>query len=284
MSAEADTFFRRRKYSNAFPARRGVSDFAVGRELFDYDQADTIAVLSMHCQESFTERGVAADKIVCNPLGVDLEMFPVTPVSKDLPPTIIMAGTWSLQKGCDTLVDAWRRLSGVHLVHVGSVGDCPLPSDSRFQHYSKVDQHKLTSFYSKAHVFALASRQEGLATVQPQAIASGLRLVCTSRTGGEDLIQYLKDASTISVVPPDDATALAESLNQSLADALDDSNDRNRLRPESRHELSWAGYAERYDALLRARLRETRCRVPHRVFYEQMSQLPHDHTQPIAKS
>lgn len=84
------------------------------------------------------------------PYGVDLNMFPATQApSLEVRPQIIMAGTGSLQKGCDVLVDAWRRLRDVGLIHVGSVGDAPLPREPDFKHYSPVEQHHLTRFYAR---------------------------------------------------------------------------------------------------------------------------------------
>ena len=61
------------------------------------------------------------------------------------------------------------------------------PNSERFVHYDFVPQWRLGEFYAQAHVFAIASKEEGLALVQLQALASGLPLVCTDRTGGGDL-------------------------------------------------------------------------------------------------
>ncbi len=229
----------------SIPAANQVSTFSVKRELIDYKQADAISVLAKHCEESFIENGVSPNKLVRNPLGVDLSEFHPSAVP-NTEPTIIMAGTWSMQKGCNILIDAWRRLEGVKLIHVGGIADCPLPDDSNFTHYDKVDQNKLVDYYSRAHVFALASHQEGLATVQPQALACGLRLVCTTRTGGEDLIQFVNESDVISVVPPNDVDALATALFNAVEVAKKESGIRNRLRPDGGENLSWKGYGRRY--------------------------------------
>jgi glycosyltransferase involved in cell wall biosynthesis len=235
-----------------------VSDFAVSRELIDYEQADTIAVLSKHCEESFLERGFTPERVLRNPLGVDLQMFRTTPAPPREPPTIIMSGTWSLRKGCDVLVEAWQGLPLTRLIHVGPVADCPLPNDAHFVHYDKVDQSRLINFYKQAHVFALASREEGLATVQPQALACGLRLVCTSRTGGEDLKEYVSDPSAIRVVSPDDPGELAAALRASLEDAAQDSGERRLLVPDAQDLLSWKAYGRRYSQALLSRIPNAR--------------------------
>lgn len=236
------------------PGASQVSQTCVERELCDYDQADTIVVLSKHCEESFIEFGVEQQKLFRNPLGVNLQMFSPTVAPSSLDPTVIMTGTWSLQKGVDVLTAAWQRLPGVRLLHVGPVGDFPLPTQSGFQHFDKVDQPRLREFYSQSHVFALASRQEGLATVLPQALACGLTLVCTTRSGGEDLKMFTDDPEIISVVEPDDVDGLTLALSKSVEQAVLETGTRQKLSPEACHELSWAGCGKRYNAALVSRV------------------------------
>jgi glycosyltransferase involved in cell wall biosynthesis len=75
--------------------------------------------------------------------------------------------------------------------------------------------------------------------------------VCTDRTGGADLAAFAADPTAVRVVPADDPAALAEGLRQSLADARADVGLRDRLGA-GRSRLSWAAYAERYEANLLA--------------------------------
>ncbi len=226
-----------------------VQEYSVRRELQDYAHADVISVLSQHCVDSFVERGFPPDRIVRNPPGVNLDMFPPTPAPPPDRPTVLMVGTWCLRKGCDVLTAAWRRLPGVRLLHVGPVQDCPLPTDPLFEHVDPVPQFELTRFYARGHVFALPSREEGLAYVQLQALASGLRLVCTDRTGGADLAAMIPDRGAVRVVPTDDPDALAVALATSLDEAKADTGLREKLGP-AKGELTWAAYARRYEANL----------------------------------
>jgi glycosyltransferase involved in cell wall biosynthesis len=172
-------------------------------------------------------------------------MFQPTEAPPPENPTILMVGGWSYRKGCDVLVEALRQLSGVKLLHVGPVLDCPLPNEPWFEHHDPVHQSKLVEFYARGHVFALASREEGLPFVQAQALACGLPLVCTDRTGGEDLAQHLGAAERITVVPHDNAAALAAALKKSLGRALKERGLRQHLGA-SLNSLSWRAYAERY--------------------------------------
>ncbi len=226
-----------------------VSDDAVRREQADYDVADTVVVPSRHVVRSFTERGFPEARLFRNPYGVDLAMFPPTPAPAG-EPTIVTAGRWSLQKGCDVLAEAWSGLTASRLVHVGEVGDAALPETAGFEHHAAVEQRELTRYYARGDVFALASRQEGLALVQAQALASGLPLVCTDRTGGEDLRDLLPDPGVVSVVPADDPAA----FGRALADALGRPRTRGpRDLGVARDALSWRAYGLRYDAALKER-------------------------------
>ncbi len=238
---------------DAIPGADRVKDYQVKREEADYAQADVVSVLSRHCEESFLEQGFSPNKLVRNPLGVNLSMFVPTPAPPSDPPTVITAGAWSLRKGCDVLTAAWQMLPGVKLMHVGPVTDCPLPSGLWFEQVPKVDQSRLPEIYKRAHVFAMASREEGLATVQPQALACGLRLVCTDRTGGADLAEMLPDPRSVRVVPADNAVSLADAMKESLLDARKDVGLRDHLGSGREH-LSWAAYGQRYEAALRERI------------------------------
>ena len=214
------------------------------RELEGYALADRVAVPSAHVEQSFKEQGFPSEKLFRNPYGVDLSEFPPTTAPSGMP-TILFVGAWSYRKGVDVLVEAWRQLGHVRLLHVGAVVDAPLPSDVNFTHVDAVPQSRLRDYYAKAHVFALASREEGLALVQAQALASGLPLVCTDRTGGEDLQQLLGDQSVVKVVATDDAEALASGIRAMLVRNRDLKGER-RLPESDREQLGWAAYGARY--------------------------------------
>ena len=221
-----------------------VSESAVLRELSDYNIADTIVVPSSHVEQSFLERNIPSTKLFRNPYGVSLDQFKPT-TAPDGPPTIIMVGHWSKRKGCDILVRAWQKLKGVKLLHVGLIGDEPLPQTEGFEHHDQVDQPRLAQFYARAHVFALASREEGLAVVQAQALACGLRVVCTDRTGGADLKAFLSDPGLVTVVPHDNHEKLAEALAIAIEKATIITGLRDTLG-NAREQLSWRSYGERY--------------------------------------
>jgi glycosyltransferase involved in cell wall biosynthesis len=157
-----------------------------------------------------------------------------------------MVGSWSKRKGCDVLTTAWRKLRGVRLVHVGPVGDLPLPADDLFRHVDAVPQASLSKYYGEADVAALASHEEGLALVQAQALASGLPLVCTEHTGGADLAEVARAQDSVTITRAGDADGLAEAL----ANALERRAAQGHLRAPrgDPRELSWRRAMERYEA------------------------------------
>jgi len=231
-------------------AGRLPSDFIVRRELEGYELADRIVVPASQVAESFEAQDARLSaKLFVNPYGVDLAQFPQrrAPQARPGPRTVLFVGGWSRRKGADVLVEAIRRLQDVRLLHVGGLVDLPFPAgDERFSHVGPVPQWKLKDYYAQADVFALASREEGLALVQAQALAGGLPLVCTSRTGGGDLAHTPTLARRIRVVAPDDVQALAQALDMSLQSAPD----LPPLPDADRATLDWTAYGARYHAAL----------------------------------
>jgi alpha-maltose-1-phosphate synthase len=226
------------------PKAKQVSPFILSRELRGYAVADYIVIPSTHVAESFAPWPELARKLFINPYGVDLEQFPIR--SSDLPPTptVLFVGNWTYRKGADVLANAIAGMTGVRLVHVGAVGDIPFPTDSRFSHFEPVPQWHLRKFYETSHIFALASREEGLALVLLQALASGLLVVCTDHTGGADLAQLPGFARLIRIVPAGDSVALRCALTEALGDAMA-TNKGTMLTDSDRQRLSWKAYALR---------------------------------------
>ena len=56
-------------------------------------------------------------------------------------------------------------------------------------HLGPFRQDELVDYYSIGSVFCLASIEEGLAMVIPQAMACGLPVICTDNSGGSDIVR-----------------------------------------------------------------------------------------------
>ncbi|MBL4588317.1 glycosyltransferase family 4 protein [Candidatus Babeliales bacterium] len=72
-----------------------------------------------------------------------------------------------------------------------------------------VAHEKLASLYQQASLFVLPSLQEGLAMVLIEAMASGLPLLATNRTGAEDIII---DAQQGFIIDSSNSNLLAEKI------------------------------------------------------------------------
>jgi alpha-maltose-1-phosphate synthase len=238
------------------PNARQVSSFMVARELAGYALADRIIVPSSHVVESFAPWPDCAAKVFLNPLGVDIEQFPLRQSAPDNDlPTVLFIGQWSYRKGVDVLVKAVQKLPKVRLIHVGTLNDAPFPNGTQFVHFEHVPQAKLPKFYSAAHVFVLPSREDGFGVVISQALASGVMVICTDRTGGPDLARLPGISRLIRIVPPDDPHALRQAIEETLDDVM-----QGRIAQISENErvaLGWQCYAQRDLQFMEERLAVT---------------------------
>jgi glycosyltransferase involved in cell wall biosynthesis len=228
------------------PGADRPSPNTIRRELRGYELADRIVVGSRQVADSFAQDPKAAAELFVNPYGVDLAAFPLREAKRPGNPFVfVSSGGWSLRKGSDLLADAVRKTTGVRLIHVGPLGDLPFPAENdRFTHVPKVPQQGLPEIYGQADAMVLASREEGLALVLGQALAMGLPTLCTDRTGGVDLGHTEALAQRITVVPHDDASALASAMGE-MRDRLA-KQDLPPLAESDRQTLSWAAYGNRY--------------------------------------
>jgi alpha-maltose-1-phosphate synthase len=239
------------------PRPQQVTPFMIRRELQGYAIADRIAVPSTHVVESFAPWPEYACKLFPSPYGVDLDQFPLRNGMLPCEPTVLFIGHWSYRKGVDVLTEAIEELDGVRLIHVGALLDVPFPNNPRFVHQESVPQWQLKNFYGAAHVFVLASREDGFGLVQCQALASGLPLVCTDRTGGPDLAGLPGFARLIRVVPAGDP----EALRRALAEALDDVTGKNgvaSITQAEREALGWRRYALQHLRIINEMLQPVR--------------------------
>jgi len=168
-------------------------------ELREYGLTTAVAVPSLFVERSFLARGFPPAKIFRNAFGVDLSNFkpaetpPAPPTQNGL--HVIYAGTLSVRKGIADLLAGFAAadLANAQLSLLG--GETPELAKLLDQQPSTVKrlghrpQAELVQYYSQAHCFAMASIEEGMAYVQIQALASGLPLICTPNTGGEDLLR-----------------------------------------------------------------------------------------------
>lgn len=193
---------------------RSFSACRMERELEEYAMADYIEVPSSFALRSFVAEGVPATKLVRGFVGVDLSQFSPRPRRDDVF-RVVYVGRLELQKGVQYLLEAFQALSlpGAELWLIGGVQPEFEPVLRRFAGVARVfgvrPKAELPDLLSQCSVFAIASIQEGMATVQPQAMACGLPVICTTNTGGDDIIT---DGQEGYIVPIRDVEALKDRL------------------------------------------------------------------------
>ncbi len=176
----------------------------IAKELKEYEEADYISVASSFVKRSFVEMGVSESKIIQIPYGVDLSMFKQIP-KEDNVFRIMFGGGLCLRKGVHYLLEAYAGLNmpNSELLLIGPINDEIKPFlekyEGKFRRMDYQPLKKLYRLYSQASVFVMPSIEEGLALVQPQAMACGLPLICSTNSGGEDLIRNGKDGFVIPI-------------------------------------------------------------------------------------
>ena len=188
-------------------------------------QAAHVLVPSPHTAALLAaDYGVAAGTITIARPGTDRPAMPPNPSD---PPLILSVGIQCPRKGHDVLLRALEPL--LHLdwqaVIVGGVHDQDharalhnlhesLGLQDRVRFAGRVPPDELAGFYSKATVFALATRFEGYGIVFDEALSFGLPIV-TCQTGA---VPDTVPADAGMLVPPDDPALFSQALGLFLTD------------------------------------------------------------------
>jgi len=218
------------------------------RELQEYEDTDKIAVPSLFVKRTFLKKGIPESKLIHIPYGTSLaEFYPVP--KEDSTFRVIHCGGISLRKGVQYLLQAFYELNlpDAELWLVGSLTKEIEPFLAKYQSdriilKGKQPQNQLRWFYSQCSVFCLASIEEGLAMVQPQAMACGLPVIHTTNTGGEDIVRNGIDGFC---VPIWDVEALKEKIlffYENLERRAE--MGKNALK-QAQENLSWDDYGEK---------------------------------------
>ncbi|WP_312304081.1 glycosyltransferase [Pulveribacter sp.] len=218
---------------------------------------------------SLVERGFAPRQCIAIPNGIALERFPdaLLPARwQDRAPAILMASRFARQKDHGTLIRALallrqRGLAPALYLAGGGSRRLQRQAQALVHGLGLSDQvHFLGSVsdlpqrLAATQVFALSTRWEGMPLALVEAMAAGCACVGSDVVGVREVIAH---GSTGLLVPPQDAAALADALQQLLKDAalaqrLGQVARLQALR-EHGHELMW----QRYRALLEPKALES---------------------------
>lgn len=207
-------------------ASRPVMEWLEGRI---YRCTDRILVLSEYTASTIAQRhGIDRDRIEVVPYPIDTEQFsPEGPAKPDDDrPTILFVGRFNdARKNTPMLLEAVDRVrEDVPDVRLLLIGDEPdeslrariaeLDLGDSVECIDYVDNDALPAYYRGADVFAIPSRQEGLAIVGLEAMACGTPVVST-RCGGPE--EYVVDGDNGFLVPRDDEYALSQMMMKVLS-------------------------------------------------------------------
>jgi starch synthase len=182
----------------------------------EYALCDKIVVPSAAARRSFEESGYAAKTVVIGP-GVDHHFF-TPPLGSPGPPLfrVCYVGRLELAKGLVYLLQAWKKLalSGAELV---LIGECRAEMKPFLQGYASKSVRligmqslqEVAAWYRNSNIFAFPSVNEGLGMVILEAMASGLAVIATDKSGAPDCVTHGEDGF---VVPARNVDALAEAL------------------------------------------------------------------------
>jgi len=183
--------------------------------LKEYEETDYIAIPSSFVKRTFLENNISESKLLTIPYGVDLANFRQIPKDDNVF-RIIFAGTICLRKGVQYLLKAFKELNlpNSELLLLGNISPEFIPILEKYKNVQNIKIKKASHFelykeYSQGNVFVLPSIEEGFARVILEAMACGLPVICTTNTGGEDIV---RDGVDGFIIPIRDVEKLKEKI------------------------------------------------------------------------
>ncbi len=199
---------------------------------FAYRWADDVIAVSKGVAadvEAFTGLGEGSVKCIYNPVYeqamLDAAALPVDHpwLQPGQPPVLLAAGRLQRQKGFDVLLKAFQivlRTNPCRLIIMGEGEDRP-KLEALARELGVADDVSLAGFVqnpyammSRAKMFVLSSRWEGLPTVLVEAMACGAAIVSTDCPSGPD--EILEGGRYGALVPVEDPEALALAITKTL--------------------------------------------------------------------
>jgi glycosyltransferase involved in cell wall biosynthesis len=227
----------------------------MNREL---ERANLIIVQSKFCKESMVYNGLPAERVMVNPMGVDVSIFkPRTTVP--VKARFISVGTICLRKGHQYLFRAFeivkRRLPEAELICVGGYKqDFRLQRpqwEGSFTHHEGLNHSQVADLLRTSTAFVFPSQEEGIARAQVEALACALPVVGTHEGGATTLVE---DGVEGFIVRGRDPAHLAQAMIR-----LAEDRELNRRMGEAAYRKgavrnTWQDYSDRLLAEYEARL------------------------------
>ena len=238
--------------------RRGVTEPVyhpriLQKHLRELEIADYIAVTSHFTQASLLENGIAEDRILLTPLGVDAARFVPANAPNDGRFRVLYVGQLRLRKGVQYLLEAWARLrlDNAELLLVGDVVD----EFKEILHKALRQHANITvvghaadpvRLYQSASVCVLPTLEDGFGLVVLEAMACGVPVILTENTGAKDCVRRDIDGF---ILPPYQVEAVAETLSF-CARHRDQLAQMGRQARQQAEQFSWTRYQDTLTAHL----------------------------------
>jgi glycosyltransferase involved in cell wall biosynthesis len=200
---------------------------------------DRIIATSSNYVASSAYLSRVADRCTIVPLGIELKRFlaPSTPAVQCIrqrygSPLLLFVGKLRYYKGLQYLLQAMPELTEAtsgQSPHLLVVGSGPMETEwhglarnlglaGRVTFLGEVSDEDLPSYYHASDLFVLpaSERSEAFGTVQIEAMASGVPVVCTELGTGTSFVNV--HGQTGWVVPARDSTALVQGIRSLLRD------------------------------------------------------------------
>lgn len=242
-----------RKYPDWVGALAPRPAAIIAAENTEHAQARRIVVGGSFARGTLIDEGIAPERIVVNPYGVDWNRFSMAiSASTRRPFRFLYVGSVIARKGVPVLLEAWRRLAprDAELLIVGNIGAYErklIPDLPGLRLIGQVARSDIAQVYASCDVFVLPSLFEGFGLVILEALASGLPVISTPHTGA---IEAVTEATLGRLVPILSVDALVEAMRH----YLNTPPQRSRVAAAAevlRSRFNWEAYGDRWGALLR---------------------------------
>jgi PEP-CTERM/exosortase A-associated glycosyltransferase len=238
-------------------------------ETFACRRADRVAVICEGLRSDLVARGIAADKVMVSPNGVDLGLFADPPPPDEAlraelglvgAEVVGFIGSFYDYEGIDDLIAAMPALVAARPdAHLLLVGGGPMadalqaqaaasPVAGRIRFVGRVPHSQVERYYSLVDLLCYPRKRMRLTDLvtplKPLEAMAQRRLVAASDVGGHR--ELIADGVTGTLFPPDDPAAIARALAGLFADRDGWEARRDAGLAFVRAERDWAQNARRY--------------------------------------
>lgn len=193
----------------------------LSRSIREVEEADYVLIPSQFVRQSCLEEGIAEEKLIEIPFGIDAGQFkPGDNLSKNAPFRVLFVGQLSFRKGILYLLQAWQKLQwrDAELWLLGRVSAEIRPFLKPYHQDPSIHFLDYTpnpaQLYQQADIFVFPSVEEGSALVTYEAMASGLPTITTHNAGS--LVRHGQDGFLVTIR---DVNKLAEYMEILRQDA-----------------------------------------------------------------